>query len=202
MLQVKVLTEGLEVTSTGEDRFGSVVSGSLKLSSSSLRHNFHSTSLSSVNFLLTEALERYYFYYGETLKVECPTGSGNKMNLLQVSQELCRRIVNLFAPDKDGRRACHGNDPRYASDPHWKDLVLFYEYFNGDTGKGCGARWVVQMHTKTAAILFPFANILSMPLPYIQPQNRVDCSSIKIHRQAVKEQTSSNSVTTVKRLYI
>ena len=93
-----------------------------------------------VNFLLTEALERYYFYYGEDLKVECPTGSGNKMNLLQVSQELCHRIVNLFAPDKDGRRPCHGDDPRYTSDPHWKDLVLFYEYFNGDSGKGCGAR--------------------------------------------------------------
>ena len=51
-------------------------------------------------------------------------------------------MVNIFAPDKDGQRACHGDDPRYASDPNWKDLILFYEYFNGDTGKGCGARWV------------------------------------------------------------
>ena len=96
--------------------------------------------VTAVNFLLTEALERYYFYCGEDLKAECPTGSGNKMDLLQVSQELCHRIVNLFAPDKDGRRPCHGDDPRYTSDLHWKDLVLFYEYFNGDSGKGCGAR--------------------------------------------------------------
>ena len=96
----------------------------------------------AVNFLLLESLERYYFYYGDDLQVECPTGSGNKMNLLQVSQEICRRIVTLFVPDENGRRPCHGDDPRYTSDPFWKDLVLFYEYFNGDTGKGCGARYV------------------------------------------------------------
>ena len=99
-----------------------------------------SPSLPPVNFLITEALERYFFYYGDELKVECPTGSGNELNMLQVSQEICHRMVNIFAPDKDGRRACHGDDPRYTSDPNWKDLVLFYEYFNGDTGKGCGAR--------------------------------------------------------------
>ncbi len=96
--------------------------------------------LYSVNFLITEALERYHFYYGDELKVECPTGSGKMLNLLQVSQEICHRIANLFVAGEDGKRACHGDDPRYANDPHWKDLVLFYEYFNGDSGKGCGAR--------------------------------------------------------------
>lgn len=93
-----------------------------------------------MNFLITEALERYHFYYGEGLKVECPTGSGNMLTLLEVSQEICRRIASIFVPGEDGKRPCHGDDPRYAEDPHWKDLVLFYEYFNGDTGKGCGAR--------------------------------------------------------------
>lgn len=94
----------------------------------------------AVNFLITEALERYHFYYGDELKVECPTGSGNMLTLLQVSQEICHRIASIFVADDTGKRPCHGNDHRYADDPHWKNLVLFYEYFNGDTGKGCGAR--------------------------------------------------------------
>lgn len=103
--------------------------------------------LCAVNFLLLESLERYYFYYGDDLQVECPTGSGNKMNLLEVSQEICHRIVTLFVPDENGRRPCHGDDPRYTSDPYWKDLVLFYEYFNGDTGKGCGARYILNLRS-------------------------------------------------------
>ena len=93
-----------------------------------------------VNFLIIESLERYYFYYGDDLKVEHPTGSGNLLNLLEVSKELCSRVGKLFLPGKDGGRPCHGSDPRYRDDPHWKDLVLFYEYFDGDSGRGCGAR--------------------------------------------------------------
>jgi hypothetical protein len=92
-----------------------------------------------LNYLLIEALERYHYFYGESLKVECPTGSGNWMNLGQVSKELSRRLSSLFLADPQGRRPCHGNDPLYAKDPHWKDLVLFYEYFHGDNGMGCGA---------------------------------------------------------------
>jgi hypothetical protein len=92
-----------------------------------------------INYLIVEALERYYHFYGEDLKVECPTGSGILMNLQQVASEIVRRLVSLFLPDGQGRRPCHGQDRRYASDPHWKDLVLFYEYFHGETGRGCGA---------------------------------------------------------------
>ena len=62
------------------------------------------------------------------------------MNLLQVSKDLCQRVCSIFEPDENGRRPCHGDDPRYSSDPNWRDLVLFYEYFDGDTGRGCGAR--------------------------------------------------------------
>ena len=68
-----------------------------------------------------------------------PTGSGKLMNLSQVAHELNRRLSNLFLPDGDGRRPCHGDDARYANDPAWKDLVLFYEYFHGDNGRGVGA---------------------------------------------------------------
>jgi hypothetical protein len=92
-----------------------------------------------LNYLLLEALERYHHFYGEDLKVECPTGSGKMMNLLEVADEISRRLVQLFLPDASGKRPCHGEDARYQSDPHWKDLVLFYEHFHGDTGRGLGA---------------------------------------------------------------
>jgi hypothetical protein len=92
-----------------------------------------------VNFLLVEALERYHHFYGDTLKVECPTGSGAEMNLKEVATEISSRLARLFLPDETGRRPCHGDDRRYASDPHWRDLVLFHEYFHGDSGRGVGA---------------------------------------------------------------
>jgi Glycosyl hydrolase family 63 C-terminal domain len=92
-----------------------------------------------INYLIVEALERYYHFYGNDLKVECPTGSGVFMNLQQVADEIVRRLVSLFLPNNQGGRPCHGEDPRYATDPHWKNLVLFYEYFHGETGRGCGA---------------------------------------------------------------
>jgi hypothetical protein len=92
-----------------------------------------------VNYLLVEALERYHLFYGDTLKVECPTSSGRFLNLQEVACELARRLASIFLPDADGRRPCHGSDPRFQSDPHWRDLTLFYEYFHGETGQGLGA---------------------------------------------------------------
>jgi hypothetical protein len=92
-----------------------------------------------VNFLLIEALERYHHFYGDSLKVECPVGSGTMLNLAQAAAELRRRLAALFLPDGAGRRPCHGDDPRYASDPAWKELLLFHEYFHGESGRGLGA---------------------------------------------------------------
>jgi len=92
-----------------------------------------------VNYLLIEALKRYHHFYGDALTVECPTGSGRRMDLSQVAEELERRLVSLVLPDASGRRPCHGDSTRYASDPAFQDLVLFYEYFDGDTGRGLGA---------------------------------------------------------------
>jgi len=89
--------------------------------------------------LLIEALERYGYFYGDSLKVECPTGSGNWITLFEAAQELSRRLTRVFLRDEDGHRPCHGGDERYANDPHWRDLVLFHEYFHGDTGRGVGA---------------------------------------------------------------
>ena len=92
-----------------------------------------------VNYLLVEALERYHYFYGDSLLIEYPTGSGRKLNLKQIAQDLSQRLTKLFLRDETGRRACHGTDEAYTNDPHWRDLVLFYEYFHGDNGRGVGA---------------------------------------------------------------
>ncbi|MFN0152223.1 MAG: MGH1-like glycoside hydrolase domain-containing protein [bacterium] len=92
-----------------------------------------------INYLLVEALERYEHFYGEELRVECPAGSGRMMNLAEVAREVAGRLAGVFLAGADGARPCHGGDRRYAEDPHWRDLVLFHEYFDGDSGRGLGA---------------------------------------------------------------
>jgi hypothetical protein len=92
-----------------------------------------------LNYLLIEALERYHHFYGDAFKVEFPTGSGVWFTLKEAAIELSRRLTALFCQNSDGRRPCNGMEPRYVTDPHWHDLVLFNEYFHGDTGQGMGA---------------------------------------------------------------
>ena len=92
-----------------------------------------------VNYLLVEALERYHHFYGDAFRVECPVGSGRMLTLGDVATELSTRLSAIFLRNAAGRRACHGDDARYATDPHWRDLVLFHEYFDGNTGRGLGA---------------------------------------------------------------
>jgi hypothetical protein len=91
------------------------------------------------NYLLIEALERYHHYYGDDFRVPCPTGTGVHLSLKEVARELGRRLGGLFLPDASGRRPCHGEDPRFRDDPHWRDLALFHEYFHAETGQGLGA---------------------------------------------------------------
>ena len=92
-----------------------------------------------VNFLLLEALERYHYFYGDSMQVECPKGSGVMMNLKQVADELRGRLISLFLPDTEGQRPCHGRVAAYATDPAFKDLLQYHEFFHGDTGEGLGA---------------------------------------------------------------
>ena len=92
-----------------------------------------------INYLLLEALERYDHFYGDTLQVECPTGSGRMMRLRDVALELSRRLASTFVAGPDGRRPY--DDGRFAADPHWRDALRFHEYFQGDTGRGLGARF-------------------------------------------------------------
>jgi hypothetical protein len=91
-----------------------------------------------LNFLLVEALERYHHFYGDNLRVECPTRSGRMLNLKQVAGEIMSRLAHIFLPGEDGRAPWQGGS-RYALGEHWRDLVLFHEYFDGDTGRGLGA---------------------------------------------------------------
>ena len=92
-----------------------------------------------VNYLLIEALQKFHYYYGDEFTVECPTGSGKMVTLWQVAEELSRRLSSLFLRSADGRRPAHGAREEFRSNPHWRDLILFYEYYHADTGAGLGA---------------------------------------------------------------
>jgi hypothetical protein len=92
-----------------------------------------------VNALLIRALLSFYGYYGDNFKIECPTGSGNLMNLFEVAREIANRLTRIFLRDKSGRRPVYGATEKFQTDPHWKDYILFYEYFHGDNGAGLGA---------------------------------------------------------------
>ena len=92
-----------------------------------------------VNVLLIRALVQYYLYYGDNFKIECPTGSGRMMNLFEVSKEIESRLAKIFLRDEHGRRAVYGGTEKFQTDPHWRDNILFYEYFHGDNGAGLGA---------------------------------------------------------------
>jgi hypothetical protein len=92
-----------------------------------------------VNILLIRALLQYYLYYGESFKIECPTGSGNSMNLFEVAREIANRLIRIFLRDQAGQRPVFGGAEKFQSDPYWRDHLLFYEYFHGDNGAGIGA---------------------------------------------------------------
>src|SRR5579872_2306968 len=92
-----------------------------------------------VNFLLIESLQKFHHYYGEDFKVQCPSGAGNECNLWQVAAEISRRLIRIFERGADGRRPVAGGVELFQNDPHWKDLISFYEYFHGDNGAGIGA---------------------------------------------------------------
>jgi hypothetical protein len=91
------------------------------------------------NALIVRALLQYYLYYGDQFTIECPTGSGRRMTLYQVAEEISRRLASIFLRTGEGRRPVYGATAKFQDDPHWRDLILFYEYFHGDNGAGLGA---------------------------------------------------------------
>jgi len=92
-----------------------------------------------INALIVRALLNLYAFYGDEFKVQCPTGSGNYMTLFEVAHELSRRLAGTFLRDANGKRPVYGGTAKFQDDPHWRDLILFYEYFHGDNGAGLGA---------------------------------------------------------------
>jgi hypothetical protein len=92
-----------------------------------------------VNGLLIRALLNLYLFYGDDFKVECPTGSGNYMTLFEVAKDLGRRLSSIFLRNQNGARPVYGGSRKFQEDPHWRDYILFYEYFHGDNGAGLGA---------------------------------------------------------------
>ena len=92
-----------------------------------------------VNFLIIESLQRFFFYYSPDFKIECPTGSGNYLNLEEIADFLGKRLARIFLQDENGKRPFNGQYPRFQDDPDFKDYILFYEYFHGDSGRGVGA---------------------------------------------------------------
>jgi hypothetical protein len=92
-----------------------------------------------INYLIVESLHKYYEYYGENQKFEFPSGSGQMHTLREIAEDLTQRLINLFKPDQHGLRACFGQHKKFRDDPHFKDYLLFHEYFHGDDGSGLGA---------------------------------------------------------------
>jgi hypothetical protein len=108
-----------------------------------------------MNYLLVESLHKFHHYYGEDFLVECPTGSGNQMTILQVAKEISGRLTRIFLRDANGRRAVNGWYETHQSDPHFRDHVPFYEYFHGDTGMGLGASHQTGWTALVAKLLLP-----------------------------------------------
>jgi hypothetical protein len=92
-----------------------------------------------VNVMLIRALQQFYLYYGDNFKIECPTGSGNLMNLFEVSKVLSNRLISTYTRDEKGRRPVYGGSEKFQTDANWRDYILFYEYYHGDNGAGLGA---------------------------------------------------------------
>ena len=108
-----------------------------------------------LNVLIIESLQKFHHYYGDDFRVECPTGSGRYSTLDEIAAELSRRLGKLFLPNADGRRAIHGHNEKLQSDPHFRDHLLFHEYFDGDTGRGLGASHQTGWTGTIAKLLHP-----------------------------------------------
>jgi hypothetical protein len=137
-----------------------------------------------VNVLLIRGLLNLYGFYGNDLKVECPTGSGNRMTLFEVARELSSRLAGLFLRDASGRRPVYGGSARFQDDPHWRDLVLFYEYFHGDNGAGLGA----SHQTGWTGLIAPLLDLFGR----FSAEDTLQTHKDKIYARMVREQVGGD----------
>jgi hypothetical protein len=127
-----------------------------------------------VNALIVRALMQYYIYFGNDFTVECPTGSGRQMNLYQVAEEIGRRLARIFLKGPDGRRPVYGGSRKFQEDPHWRDGLLFYEYFHGDNGAGLGASHQTGWTGVIARIMHLFGSITPERVLESGKQSRIE----------------------------
>ncbi|QSA97807.1 glucosidase [Methylococcus sp. EFPC2] len=142
-----------------------------------------------VNALIIRALLQYHLYYGNDFTVECPTGSGRHMNLYQVAEEISRRLASIFLQDQDGRRPVYGGSRKFQEDPHWRDCLLFYEYFHGDNGTGLGASHQTGWTGVVARTLHLFASLT--------PEQALEGGN-KAYAETAAEERSDRGATAVK----
>jgi hypothetical protein len=112
-----------------------------------------------INVLIIRALLMFHLFYGDEFKIECPTGSGKQMNLFEVARELANRLTAIFLRNAEGRRPVYGGSSKFQTDPHWRDHVLFYEYFHGDNGAGLGASHQTGWTGLAGALIFLFGHL-------------------------------------------
>jgi hypothetical protein len=137
-----------------------------------------------VNGLIIRGLLNLYGFYGDDFTVECPTGSGNRMTLFEVARELARRISGSFLRDASGRRPVYGGCAKFQDDPHWRDLILFYEYFHGDNGAGLGASHQTGWTGLIARLLDLFARTTS--------EDALQTPKERLEARMVREQVGGN----------
>src|SRR5258707_9477881 len=112
-----------------------------------------------INIILIRALTQFYLYYGDGFRIECPTGSGRLMNLYEVAEEIARRLTSIFVRGANGRRPVYGDTAKFQDDPHWRDHILFYEYFHGENGAGLGASHQTGWTGLVAALIHLFGSL-------------------------------------------
>ena len=132
-----------------------------------------------VNVLIVRALLNLYLFYGNDFTVECPKGSGTRMNLMEVAKEISDRLANTFLRDKNGRRPVYGGTEKFQNDPHWRDLILFFEFFHGDNGAGLGASHQTGWTGTVAVLIDLFARI---------DENSLESEKDRVHARVITEQ--------------
>ncbi len=135
-----------------------------------------------VNTLIVRALLNLYAFYGDEFKVQCPTGSGNYMTLFEVAHEISRRLAGTFLRDANGQRPVYGGTDKFQNDPHWRDLILFYEYFHGDNGAGLGA----SHQTGWTGLIAPLLDIFGR----VDAKDLLETERERLQSRIIKEQVS------------
>jgi len=139
-----------------------------------------------INILIVRALLNLYQFYGKDFKVQCPTGSGNYMTLYEVAHELERRLAGTFLRDADGKRPVYGGTDKFQNDPHWRDLILFYEYFHGDNGAGLGASHQTGWTGAIAALMDVFGRV--------DANRALDVERSRLSEEVVEEQVGGEVI--------